>query len=317
MTDFRFLYCTENSPEYKSSKNSFKHHIIFITPIRISLITNRKRRSLTPYSKERKKERREKKRREEERLAEEGQGLQVNLFTTTTQPPTGGQPSNEKSCYECSGQHDLADCTRFQSLPLNERLRKAKDVFLHICFPCLKKHGRGQCKFTPECPVEGKKCRYNHNALLHGAIAAKPERKKEEVVTMTTDVSALTSEAGKQSLRLVKLYVRDCDGNKKTICHVTALLNSGSSMTILQEEIARQLGARLNFEDITITMLHGTNAGKMASLKLQVSPDCKEWHDINQVKTSTKFRFGDTQLQWSDYVKQDPVFKGVNVGDYN
>jgi hypothetical protein len=59
------------------------------------------------------------------------------------------------------------------------------------------------------------------------------------------------------------------------------------------------------------------NTEKMASLKLQVSPDCKEWHDVNQAKTSTKFRFGDMQLRWSDYVEQDPIFKGVDVGDYN
>jgi hypothetical protein len=118
-------------------------------------------------------------------------------------------------------------------------------------------------------------------------------------------------------LRLVKLYVRACDGNKKTICHVTALLNSGSLTTILREEIARQLGVRLNFEDVAVITLHGTNTEKMASLKLQVSPNCKEWHDVNQAKTLTKFLFGDTQLQWSDYVKQDPVFKGVDVGDYN
>jgi hypothetical protein len=98
---------------------------------------------------------------------------------------------------------------------------------------------------------------------------------------------------------------------------MTALLDRGSSTTILREEIARQLGAGLNFEDVTVTALHGTNTEKMASLKLQVSSDCKEWHDVNQAKTSTKFVFGDTQLQWSDYVKQDPVFKGVDVGDYN
>jgi hypothetical protein len=47
-------------------------------------------------------------------------GSTVNSYTTTTQPPTGEQPSNEKNCYECSGQHDLADCTKFQSLPRNE-----------------------------------------------------------------------------------------------------------------------------------------------------------------------------------------------------
>ncbi len=39
--------------------------------------------------------------------------------------------------------------------------------------------------------------------------------------------------------------------------------------------------------------------------------------DVDQAKTSSKFRFGDTQLRWSDYVKQDPIFKGVDVGDYN
>jgi hypothetical protein len=50
-TDLRFLYYTENSHEYKSSKDLSNHHFIFITPIRILLITNRKRRSLTPYSK--------------------------------------------------------------------------------------------------------------------------------------------------------------------------------------------------------------------------------------------------------------------------
>jgi hypothetical protein len=111
----------------------------------------------------------------------------------------------------------------------------------------LKKHRRGECEFTPQCPVKGRKCRYNHNTLLHGAIAAKPEKKKEEVVTATTDVTSLTSQAGEQSasLRLVKLYVRACDGNKKTICHVMALLDSGSSTTILREEVTRQLGERI------------------------------------------------------------------------
>jgi hypothetical protein len=74
---------------------------------------------------------------------------------------------------------------------------------------------------------------------------------------------------------------------------------------------------QLTTEDVAVTTLHSMNTEKMASLKLQVSPNCKEWHDVNHVKMSTNFCFGDTQLRWSDYVKQDPVFKGVDVGDYN
>jgi hypothetical protein len=114
-----------------------------------------------------------------------------------------------------------------------------------------------------------------------------------------------------------KLYVRACDRNKKTICHVTALLNSGYSTTILHKEFAHQLGTRLNFEEGALTKLHGTKTTKMASFWLQVSPGCKHWHNVDQTKTPSKFCFGDTQLRCSDYVKQDPIFKGLDVGDYN
>jgi hypothetical protein len=145
-------------------------------------------------------------------------------------------------------------------------------------------------------------------------VAAK--RKKEVVVATATDVTVLTKATGEQSLRLVKLYVQACNGNK-TICHVMALLDSGSSTMILRKEVARQLGTKLNFKEVTVTTLHGTNAEKMASVKLQVSPDCKQWHNVYQAKTSSKFCFGDTQLRWLDYIKQDPIFKGVDVGDYN
>jgi hypothetical protein len=146
-----------------------------------------------------------------------------NSFTTKTQQ-SSEQPKSDKGCYKCGGQHDLVDCSKFKALPANERLRKAKDVFVHICFRCLKKHGRGQCELPPECPVMGKGCRYSHNELLHGAVAAKPE--KEEVVATATDVTVLTGATGEQSLLLVKLYVHACDGNKKTICHLTAYLTA-------------------------------------------------------------------------------------------
>jgi hypothetical protein len=68
----------------------------------------------------------EKKKKDEKRKDEKknkwqkkDKGSTVNSFNTTTQPPTIGQSSNNKNCYECDGQHDLADCKKFQSLPLN------------------------------------------------------------------------------------------------------------------------------------------------------------------------------------------------------
>jgi hypothetical protein len=55
----------------------------------------------------------------------------------------------------------------------------------------------------------------------------------------------------------------------------------------------------------------------MATLELEVSPDGCEWYKVSKALTTKNFSFGDTKLQWSEYVKKDPVFEGVNVDDYD
>jgi hypothetical protein len=48
---------------------------------------------------------------------------------------------------------------------------------------------------------------------------------------------------------------------------------------------------------------------KIATGKLQISPDCKRWYDIEHAKTTARFHFNDTQLCWTDYGKSNPFFK--------
>ncbi len=137
------------------------------------------------------------------------------------------------------------------------------------------------------------------------------------VTTASNDVTVMTREAGEQSLRLLKLFVRSTDGDQNSIRHVTALLNGSSSTTTLQEEVACKLGAKLKLENVNVTSIHSMNTEKMATVKLQISPDCKRWYNVEHAKTTARFRFSDTQLCWADYVKSDPFFNGVNVDDYN
>jgi hypothetical protein len=64
------------------------------------------------------------------------------------------------------------------------------------------------------------------------------EKKTENVFTTVVtsasgNVTIMTREAGEQLLRLLKLFVRSTDGDQNSIRHVTALLDSGSSTTIL------------------------------------------------------------------------------------
>ncbi len=157
----------------------------------------------------------------------------------------------------------------------------------------MKKHGKGQCEFPAKCEVDGDNCRCAHNKLLHGAVTRRTEKKTENVsttvvMTASNDLTVMTREAGEQSLRLLKLFVRATDGDQNSIRHITALLDGSSSTTILREEVARKLGAKLKLENVDVTSIHGMNTKKMATIKLQISPDCKRWHDVKHAKTTAR-----------------------------
>jgi hypothetical protein len=136
-------------------------------------------------------------------------GSSVNALSTTTAAPptTGQQPQSEqqkrKDCPECRCQHNLVNCSKFKSFTPDERLRHAKDVYIYICFRCLKKHGKEQCEFPAKWEGEGNKCRYAHNKLLQGAVARRTEKKTDNVSTTAVtaasdDVTVMTGEAGEQ-----------------------------------------------------------------------------------------------------------------------
>jgi hypothetical protein len=124
-------------------------------------------------------------------------------------------------------------------------------------------------------------------------VARRTEKKTENVsttvvMTASNDLTVMTREAGEQSLRLLKLFVRATDGDQNSIRHITALLDGSSSTTILREEVARKLGAKLKLENVDVTSIHGMNTKKMATIKLQISPDCKRWHDVKHAKTTAR-----------------------------
>jgi hypothetical protein len=120
-----------------------------------------------------------------------------------------------------------------------------------------------------------------------------------------------------QSLCLTKLFARAGTGKKKNLCQVTTLIDNGSTATIVREEIARRLEARLKMGNVTISTIGGPNHQKMAMLELEVSPNGREWFKVSEALTTKNFSFGDTKLQWFEYIKKDPVFEGTNVDDYD
>jgi hypothetical protein len=205
----------------------------------------------------------------------------INSFAANAQQPED-QKCSEQNCPECnSTKHSLGDCKQFLNLHKDEHLLRAKKHRVH--FRCLRRHPQGECSLPEECAVLGKKCRYDHHESLHDAVMPKEDGQQPSVSTIVVEnreqpvaVLAGGTEKG-QSLRLTKLFVRVGTGKKKNICQVTTLIDNGSTATIVREEIARRLEARLKMGNVTISTIGGPNHQKMATLELEVSPDGREW----------------------------------------
>jgi hypothetical protein len=160
--------------------------------------------------------------------------------------------------------------------------------------------------------------------LLHGGIAQRrwPQQQRtqqEEIVSTTVLSQQPGGEADGQSLRLVQLFVRvqGSKYGKDLFVHATALLDGESTATVIKEDVARQLGARLEFQDVTVSMLNRQSSQKMGKVNLEISPDAKQWYSVTGARTTEKFNFSNTKLNWSSYVRSNPVFKGVDVSDHN
>jgi hypothetical protein len=241
------------------------------------------------------------------------QSAPVNVFTTHA------SQSETQKCPECgSSQHNLPNCEKFKKLNVNERLEQAEKHRVH--YRCLTRHPRGECTFPDECPVEGKNCKYSHHELLHGGVAQRRWPQQQEEIVSTTVLSQQPGgEADGQSLRLVQLFVRvqGSRHGKDFFVQATALLDGGSTATIIKEDVARRLGARLEFEDVTVSTLNRKSSLKMGKVNLEISPDAQRWYNVTGARTTEKLNFGNTKLDWSSYVKSNPVFKGVDVSDHD
>lgn len=73
------------------------------------------------------------------------------------------QNKSSLNCVLCPDkQHPLYTCPNFNTLAVNSRFDLAKKY--HLCFNCLKKHTKNDCKSKSTC----KNCNKRHHSLLHG-----------------------------------------------------------------------------------------------------------------------------------------------------
>ncbi|XP_045490509.1 uncharacterized protein LOC123690685 [Pieris rapae] len=149
----------------------------------------------------------------------------------------------EIKCPVCEGNHKLKDCQGFLNAAVNDRWQTVKR--LKVCFKCLVgKHRKEKCR-RPPCKL----CQRWHHSLLH--VTSESEQCHEEAATKTATVHTIRTP--KAILKMLKVEIYGPTGSKQ----VLALLDEGSTVTLLDENVAASIGIKGPRETLNIETIGG------------------------------------------------------------
>ncbi|XP_058456916.1 uncharacterized protein LOC131434269 [Malaya genurostris] len=158
----------------------------------------------------------------------------VQAHSTDSSANRDSKQQHGKTCAMCNLKgHRIIECHRFKSLCVSERVNVIQQKGL--CKTCLNNHGKWPCKSWKGCAVEG--CRERHNTLLHPAPSV--------------NVSASHVGKGAQQIPLFRIIPVVLFGKDRSQT-VFAFIDEGSSITLLEESVANQLGIAGKPEPLTL-----------------------------------------------------------------
>ena len=164
-------------------------------------------------------------------------------------------------CLHCEGQHTLQACRKFRKILHEDKVSLLMKN--RLCFYCLGTgHRRAECSKKAVCDV----CKGSHPTALHRvpivsrSSASAPLTSVSSVsaasttaVTVSAIGSDLKGSCDTMPIIPVMIKLRNSDNEIATY----AFLDTGSSDTIITEQLMAQLNARGQRTNVNITTLHG------------------------------------------------------------
>lgn len=155
------------------------------------------------------------------------------------------EKSNEAPflCTFCEKPHSIYKCHGFKKLSPAERLDSIK--VKKLCFVCLQKHGKNECKSKYDCKI----CEKKHNVLLHiekqvetKTLLATAAEKTDKNETSANEINIKTlivtrDEDNLLATAMVNVYTKN--GNKVLL---RAVVDMGSQSPMITERAQQALG---------------------------------------------------------------------------
>ncbi|XP_049282746.1 uncharacterized protein LOC125763519 [Anopheles funestus] len=189
---------------------------------------------------------------------------------------------SEGSCLLCHATgHGLTACHKFKTLPVKDRWQRARE--LSLCFGCLGKHNWRNCRNKTVCGNNG--CTYRHHALLHDKMVSSGGAGRLEGGTVAESNHHQSVASSSTALfRIVPVMLYGPATNVSTF----AFLDEGSSVTLVDEDLAVQLGVEGVVEPLCMRWTGDTTRVEAGSrrVNLQVGPvGTSRRFAVNSVRT--------------------------------
>ncbi|XP_055605771.1 uncharacterized protein LOC129753946 [Uranotaenia lowii] len=218
----------------------------------------------------------------------------------------------EKTCVYCQNpSHEIAKCQEFISLDLDRKWFFVKQK--HLCYLCLVPHKRWPCRSGKECGIGG--CRLRHNVLLHA------DRNSTNNSNISTSDSALAQQNHHHSSissALFRYLPVVIEGRNRSI-ETFAFLDDGSSSTLLEANIAKELGIEGTKETLWLSWTGNVSREEKGSQRVSVSirgKGCKTRYEIGNVRTVSQLKLTSQTIDYEDLQKRYPHLKGLPVMSY-
>ncbi|XP_037971834.2 uncharacterized protein LOC119693174 [Plutella xylostella] len=181
-------------------------------------------------------------------------------YATTEQKPT---------CPVCCNRgHSPTECRKFVESDVDSRWHLAKQR--RLCFSCLRYRSKTHRCRKKKCDVDG--CERLHHRLLH-FVRKEPEANKTEAVASTW-----TPKRTNAYRKIVKVQVSGPAG----VVDTCALLDDGSTVTLIDSQIAQKIGARGPIDPLYIEGVSDTSVDESASRRVSLTvTGASETHTVN------------------------------------
>ncbi|XP_055633078.1 uncharacterized protein LOC129773493 [Toxorhynchites rutilus septentrionalis] len=213
-------------------------------------------------------------------------------------------------CVVCNkAEHKPKDCFEFRKLDVNARWKIVQGK--HMCRRCLIPHGRRPCK-SNVCGIDG--CEYRHHKLLH---STKLNVKSKSVVpAKTSGTVSIHKEHGNSTLfRLLPVTIH----GEKTSIDTFAFLDDGSELTLIDDELVRQL--ELSGPIVPLCMQWTGNVtrsemnSKLIQLKISARGSSKLF-PLKDVHTVADLDLPSQTLEFDKMQNAYPHLKGIPMQNY-